>query len=64
MPYLLAAFAIIVPIFLLVQAVRGRVRVQSCCAVPADQDRRLWAGADPSDGVRPLGELGAPADRA
>jgi hypothetical protein len=64
MPYLLAAFAIIVPILLLVQAVRGRVRVQSCCAVPADQDRRLSAGLDPSDGLRPLGELGAPVDRA
>jgi len=43
MPYLLAAAAVAAPIFLVVQTIRGRVRMQSCCSVPADRDRRLSA---------------------
>jgi hypothetical protein len=39
-PYLLAAFAIIVPVVLVVQTIRGRVRVQ-CCAVDPTRDLRM-----------------------
>ena len=45
MPYLLAAFAIIVPVLLVVQTVRGRVRVQ-CCAVEPTRDLRMRAAFD------------------
>ena len=40
MPYLLAVFALVVPIVLVVQTVRGRVRVQ-CCAVRPEHDLRI-----------------------
>jgi hypothetical protein len=40
MPYLLAAFAIVVPVLLVVQTIRGRVRVQ-CCAVEPGSDLRM-----------------------
>ncbi|MEI6360926.1 MAG: hypothetical protein WCP95_02225 [Actinomycetes bacterium] len=55
MPYLLAAVALIAPIVLVIQTIRGRVRVQSCCAVPADRDLRLRTTA-PDEGI--------PVDRA
>lgn len=45
MPYLLAAFAIIVPVILVVQTVRGRVRVQ-CCAVEPSRDLRMRPALD------------------
>jgi hypothetical protein len=45
-PYLLALVALAAPIVLVVQAVRGRVRVTSCCSVPADQDARLRIGSE------------------
>lgn len=45
MPYLLAAFAIIVPVILVVQTVRGRVRVQ-CCAVEPARDLRMRTAVD------------------
>lgn len=45
MPYLLAAFAIIVPVILVVQTLRGRVRVQ-CCAVEPGQDLRMRTAFD------------------
>lgn len=41
MRFLLALPVIAVVAFLVVGAVRGRVQVRSCCAVPADQDQRL-----------------------
>jgi hypothetical protein len=44
-PYLLAAFAIIVPVLLVVQTVRGRVRVQ-CCAVDPKSDLRMRGAFD------------------
>ncbi len=40
MPYALAAFAIVVPVLLVVQAIRGRVRVQ-CCSVTPERDVRM-----------------------
>ena len=45
MPYLLAAFAIVVPVILVVQTVRGRVRLQ-CCAVEPARDRRMSVAFD------------------
>ena len=45
MPYLLAAFAIIVPVLLVVQTVRGRVRVK-CCGVEPTRDLRMRAAFD------------------
>ena len=45
MPYLLAAFAIIVPVVLVVQTIRGRVRVQ-CCAVEPTRDLRMRGAFD------------------
>ncbi len=45
MPYLLAAFAIIVPVVLVVQTIRGRVRVQ-CCAVEPARDLRMRGAFD------------------
>jgi len=44
-PYLLAAFAIIVPVILVVQTVRGRVRVQ-CCSVAPARDLRMRTASD------------------
>jgi len=44
-PYLLAAFAIIVPVILVVQTVRGRVCVQ-CCAVEPSRDLRMRSASD------------------
>jgi hypothetical protein len=44
-PYLLAAFAIIVPVILVVQTLRGRVRVQ-CCAVAPEADLRMRTAFD------------------
>jgi hypothetical protein len=38
--YVLAAFALVVPIVLVVQSIRGRVRMQ-CCAVDASRDARM-----------------------
>jgi hypothetical protein len=40
MPYVLGAFAIAAPVFLVVQSIRGRVRLQ-CCAVDPDRDARM-----------------------
>jgi hypothetical protein len=40
MPYLLAAFAVAVPALLVVQTIRGRVRVQ-CCGVDPALDARM-----------------------
>lgn len=39
-PYLLAVFALVVPVILVVQTVRGRVRLQ-CCAAEPGRDLRL-----------------------
>jgi hypothetical protein len=39
-PYLLAVFALVVPVILVVQTIRGRVRVQ-CCAVEPARDLRM-----------------------
>jgi hypothetical protein len=44
-PYLLAAFAIIVPVVLVVQTLRGRVKVQ-CCAVAPQDDLRMRPASD------------------
>jgi hypothetical protein len=44
-PYVLAAFAIIVPVVLVVQTIRGRVRVQ-CCAVEPGRDLRMRPAVD------------------
>lgn len=39
---LLLALLVLAPVVLLVvQSVRGRVQVTSCCSVPADDDARL-----------------------
>jgi hypothetical protein len=40
MPYLLGLFAIAAPVVLVVQAIRGRVRVR-CCGIEASQDLRM-----------------------
>lgn len=40
MIYLLALFAIAVPVLLVVQTIRGRVRVQ-CCSVDPSRDARM-----------------------
>ena len=40
MPYVLGAFAIIVPIVLVVQTLRGRARVR-CCGIDPSRDLRL-----------------------
>ena len=40
MPYVLAAFALVVPVVLVVQTLRGRVRVQ-CCSVAPERDLRM-----------------------
>jgi hypothetical protein len=40
MPYLLAAFAIVVPVLLVVQTIRGRVRIQ-CCSTDPSKDARM-----------------------
>lgn len=40
MPYVLGAFAIIVPIVLVIQALRGRARMR-CCGIDASRDLRL-----------------------
>lgn len=44
-PYLLAAFAIVIPVVLVVQSIRGRVRLQ-CCAADASRDLRLRNAED------------------
>lgn len=44
MRFLLALPVIAVVAFLVVGAVRGRVQMRSCCALPADQDSRLRVG--------------------
>jgi hypothetical protein len=41
--YLLAVFALVVPIVLVVQSIRGRVRLQ-CCAVEPGRDARMAGG--------------------
>jgi hypothetical protein len=51
MPYVLAAFALIVPIVLVVQTIRGRVRIQCCSCDPANDAR--MAGAFESPAVHP-----------
>lgn len=50
MPYLLAVFAVVVPVLLVVQTVRGRVRVQ-CCATDAAHDLRMRDAAQPPAGT-------------
>lgn len=60
MPYLLAAIALAAPVVLVVQTIRGRVQVRSCCAVPADQDRRL---ADPLASTPEPSRVSEPLDR-
>jgi hypothetical protein len=40
MLFVLAAFAIVVPVVLVVQSVRGRVRLQ-CCATHVTRDLRM-----------------------
>ena len=45
MPYLLAVFGLVVPVILVVQTVRGRVRVQ-CCAVEPGRDLRMRPAID------------------
>ena len=45
MPYLLAAFAIVIPVVLVVQSIRGRVRLQ-CCAADPSRDLRLRNAED------------------
>lgn len=47
MPYVLAAFAIVVPVLLVVQTIRGRVRMQ-CCAVEPSHDLRMRTVPEPS----------------
>jgi hypothetical protein len=37
----LAALVLLPVVLLVVGSIRGRVRVSSCCAVPAEQDARL-----------------------
>ena len=44
MPYLLAVAALAIPILLVVQTIRGRIRPQ-CCAVPVEQDARMHDAA-------------------
>jgi len=39
-PYLLAAFAIVAPVVLVVQTIRGRMRLQ-CCSVDPMLDARI-----------------------
>lgn len=46
MVYLLAVVAVAIPILLVVQTVRGRVRMQ-CCAVDADRDARMRTSMNP-----------------
>jgi hypothetical protein len=41
MAYLLAIPAVVIPVMLLVGAVRGRVKVNSCCSVAPENDMRL-----------------------
>jgi hypothetical protein len=41
MVYLLAIPAVIFPVMLIVGAVRGRVKVTSCCSVAPENDMRL-----------------------
>ncbi len=49
MRLLLAAIVLAPVVALVVGAVRGRVRVQSCCSLPADDDARMRdAFADPA----------------
>jgi hypothetical protein len=40
MPYVLGAFAIIVPVILVVQTLRGRAHVR-CCGIDPSRDLRL-----------------------
>jgi hypothetical protein len=47
MPYVLAAFALIVPIVLVVQTIRGRVRIQCCSCDPASDARMAGAFESP-----------------
>jgi hypothetical protein len=51
MPYLLAAFAVIVPVILVVQAIRGRVRLQ-CCSVAPMEDARIRNAVDEDARIR------------
>jgi hypothetical protein len=44
---LLLALLVLAPVVVLVvQSVRGRARVTSCCSIPADRDARLLPYAD------------------
>lgn len=45
MPYLLAVAALVIPIVLVVQSIRGRVRLQCCAADPA-RDLRMRPAED------------------
>jgi hypothetical protein len=42
--YVLGVLAVLAPLVLVVQAARGRVRIQQCCAVDAALDARLRTG--------------------
>lgn len=41
MRFVLAALVLVPVVLLVVGSIRGRVRVTSCCSVPAERDARL-----------------------
>lgn len=41
MRFVLAALVLLPVVLLVVGSIRGRVRVSSCCAVPAEHDGRM-----------------------
>jgi hypothetical protein len=43
MQWVLAGLVTIVTLALVLGGITGRVRARNCCAIPADQDRRLQA---------------------
>ena len=43
MRLILAGLVIIVTLALVIGGLTGRVRARNCCALPADEDRRLQA---------------------
>lgn len=49
---LLAALVVAPVLLLVVQAVRGRAQVRSCCSLPADQDARLAGAAESLEAPR------------
>lgn len=53
MRFVVAALVLLPVVLLVVGSVRGRVRVTSCCALPAERDSRLVAAyADEPQPVR------------